>query len=493
MFQYIRLILVIIILFTIKPVYGLEKGHSNELIRAGRRVTSSIILSDDNLINSYTTFKIRVPANVFKMEIKLDSSPVDLDIYINHDQEIENYDNTDSYSTEELYNEKLTISRISSEPLHSGIYYIDIIYPLDFFPEIDGEISTEIPFGLTVKFTSMEKAVMLTPDEGRNSFLSTNGRMMKQFAVDVKKGTEALRIDLYNTKTDLDMYVSYGKSVMVKEEADYIIESYLGRESLVINSESVKPLRTGRYFISVFDRIEDSLTDHFSIVVSFNDEAPLFLKQYPELPKGRDLFENSLFATVEITTETGSGSGCLVSPDGFIITGLHVITNISGEISDNISVSMNLSNYYPPEELFKAKLIDYLKDEDLALLQIVSGLYGQPLVDNYDFPYFRLALEDSFQLGQVISFLGYPQIGSEGSRASISLTRGIISGFDFMDYGYLIKTDGEINSGNSGGAAFNKNYELIGFPMSVISDEGGQIAYIHPVTLIPDDWLELIR
>ncbi|MCP4162686.1 MAG: hypothetical protein GY760_21690, partial [Deltaproteobacteria bacterium] len=124
MFQYLRLIIVIAILFIIEPVYSLDKGHSNGLIRPGRRVTSSIILSEDNIINSYTTFKIRVPANVFKMEIKLDSSPVDLDIYINHDQEIENYDNTDSYSTEELYNEKLTISRISSEPLHSGIYYI---------------------------------------------------------------------------------------------------------------------------------------------------------------------------------------------------------------------------------------------------------------------------------------------------------------------------------------------------------------------------------
>jgi S1-C subfamily serine protease len=474
------------------PISAWDKKDPRGFIQPGRRVANTIDLSSDQVSYSYRTFRVRVPEDAFKMDVKLDSAYADLDIYMNFDREIDNYDHTDYYSAEELFNEKLSVSRFSPIPLVPGMYYIDIVYPLDILPVIDNTIATEITFGLTVQFTSLDEHQPLTPDQPLSSSLSAEESMMKIFIVDIPEDQEVLRVDLFRTRSDLDMYIRYGAPAFTPEEADYIRESYLGQETQIISSESVRPLREGRYFISVFDRIEDNFRDDFSIIASFSEQAPDILTVYPNLPIGTTGLENALSATVEISTDTGSGSGCLVSPDGYIITGLHVITGTTGEVSDKIFASMNLSNFYPPQELFRVEIVHVSESEDLALLKIVSGLYDQPLPDLYDFPYFQLALKRPVSLGQPLSFLGYPQIGSEGSRASISLTKGIVSGFDTVDYGYLIKTDGEINSGNSGGAAINEDYVLIGFPMSVISDDGGQIAYIHPVELIPEEWLMII-
>ena len=494
MFIYKKKIFIsVLFVFISTLIFSWEKKDLSGYMQPGRRTSSSVVLSEDQISYSFTTFKVRVPDNVFKMEVKLDNSEADLDIFMNYDREIENYDDVDYSSTQDLFNEKLSISRMSSDALYTGIYYIDVVYPLEKLPIINNREATVVTFGLTVKFTTLDSPKILQPEEAVHVSLSGASSMLKLFAIDINNDIESLRIDLFNTRSDLDMYVSHNKPAFTYEDADYVRESYLGQESLIINGKSVKPIRQGRYYISVFDRIEDALSDDFSLVATLGEEAPSLLQEFPELPVSSSPLEEALFATVEVSTETGSGSGCLVSEDGYIITGLHVVTDISGEVSEDIFISMNLSNFYPPKELFRAELIDIRKDEDLALLKIVSGLYGQSLVQDYEFPHYDLELDVQVTMGQSLSFLGYPQIGSEGSRASISLTRGIVSGFDSMDFGYLIKTDGEINSGNSGGAAFNDDYKLIGFPMSVISDEGGQIAYIHPVSLIPYEWIEMIQ
>lgn len=483
---------IFLVTFLIAPLQAWDKRNSGGFIQPGRRISSAIDLTGEQISYSYKTFKIRVADNVFAMDIQIENSPADLDIYVNFDREIANYDEVDFASTLELYNESINLSRMSSVPLQTGVYYIDIVYPLERLPLIGNKESNRIPFGLTVNLETLDEPVVLIPDQPVKSSLSSGEGMMKLFAVDLTGNEEALRIDLFGTTMDLDMYVSHGNIPMSPENADYLRESYLGEESLVIDSTAPRPLKPGRYYISVFDMIEDDLTDEFSIIVSRTAKPPEILMAYPELPRWDTPLDRALYSTVEISTESGSGSGCLVSPRGHIITGLHVITTGSGEIANELYVALNLSPYDPPRVLFKAELIDIRHDEDLAFLKISEGLYGQDLPEGYNFPFFFLAEDRPVKIGQELRFLGYPQIGGEGSRVSISLTRGLVSGFNRTDYGYLIKTDGEINGGNSGGAAFNSSYELVGFPMSVISDDGGQIAYIHPLSLIPEEWMKIL-
>ena len=109
------------------------------------------------------------------------------------------------------------------------------------------------------------------------------------------------------------------------------------------------------------------------------------------------------------------------------------------------------------------------------------------------FPYFKFAEESFLNIGDNICVLGYPSVGGSGSRVTITYTRGTISGYDRNPFGIILKTDAEINSGNSGGAALNDRFELVGIPSSVIGEDTGQLGYIHPVYLVPDSWLEIIE
>ena len=55
---------------------------------------------------------------------------------------------------------------------------------------------------------------------------------------------------------------------------------------------------------------------------------------------------------------------------------------------------------------------------------------------------------------------------------------------------WLVKTDADIASGNSGGPVLNERHELIGIATEAISEEFGnsQVGYIWPLWLVPDDW-----
>ena len=97
-------------------------------------------------------------------------------------------------------------------------------------------------------------------------------------------------------------------------------------------------------------------------------------------------------------------------------------------------------------------------------------------------------------LGDDLFVLGYPDAGSLGTRVSITLTRGIVSGFERRGNNLLIKSDADIASGNSGGPVLNGRYELIGVATEAISEELGnsQIGYIWPLWLVPDDWWQIV-
>jgi tetratricopeptide (TPR) repeat protein len=85
--------------------------------------------------------------------------------------------------------------------------------------------------------------------------------------------------------------------------------------------------------------------------------------------------------------------------------------------------------------------------------------------------------ESFFELA--IRIIGYPTIGGEG----ITVTQGIISGFDEDKN---LKTDSEVNHGNSGGGAFDENNNFIGIPSFLISSDSGKISFIIPVYKIRD-------
>ena len=152
------------------------------------------------------------------------------------------------------------------------------------------------------------------------------------------------------------------------------------------------------------------------------------------------------------TTAAASGSGFIITEDGYILTNHHVIEN-----SNSIKVSLYNG------ETYEAELIGYDESNDIAVIKIdAKGL--TPVV---------LGSSDDLNVGDEVVAIGNPL-----GELTFSLTAGAVSALNrqvtlsnnvTMD---LIQTDCAINSGNSGGALFNLYGEVIGITNAKYSSSG---------------------
>ncbi len=469
-----------------------EEGMDYPLMRPGRSVSSSVDVSSSG--SGFKTFRFSVPGDAFAVRLSISDAPADLDLFVQHGREIQSYEYVDSVSASEDYNETLFLSRLSDPPLQDGTYYVDVVYQRASVPFHNWKRLKEVPFKLSLELISGAEQREIEADTTYRGELTPEQGMAQIYAVTLPEGLEQCRVDIFDTTADIDLLLGYEKPVLTRSNADYVQESLLGRESIVIDGSEDEPeLPGGLYYITVFDQVSKEHPESYSIRVSLGSSPPAELTELSPLPRTDDELTHALYSTVEIIGEAGKGSGCLVSRDGLILTNWHVVRGFTGEPSKPIYVAVNYSPQKPPREMFRAEVLRYDEESDFALLEIVSGLYGQPLPRSYRFPYFRLGDPEELIIGQPISFLGYPGIGGTGSRASISLTRGIVSGFERSGGRYLIKTDAVIHNGNSGGAAVNAYWELLGIPTVVIGRESVSIGFVNPVSELPASWKRMIE
>lgn len=173
----------------------------------------------------------------------------------------------------------------------------------------------------------------------------------------------------------------------------------------------------------------------------------------------------------------GSGSGVVISAEGYIITNHHVI-----EDADTFSVMFEDGREY------EATLVGSDDLMDLAVLQISAS--GLTPVD--------FGATEPLNVGDPAVAIGNP-LGQEGGA---SVTVGVISAFDrrvdFADETFLhgmIQTDAAINSGSSGGALFDAEGRLIGITSAIgVSQAGPEgIGYAIPIELVDRITAEIIE
>lgn len=156
----------------------------------------------------------------------------------------------------------------------------------------------------------------------------------------------------------------------------------------------------------------------------------------------------------------GSGSGVIVTPDGYIVTNNHVI-----EGSSNIRVVLSNKKEYD------ATLIGRDPETDIALLKIdADSLQAITIGDS-----------DNIELGEWVLAVGNPY------NLTSTVTAGIISATSRplsdkkMSFETFIQTDAAINPGNSGGALVNMHGDLIGINTAIQSPTGSYSGYSFAV------------
>ena len=157
------------------------------------------------------------------------------------------------------------------------------------------------------------------------------------------------------------------------------------------------------------------------------------------------------------TPQIGTGSGVIISPDGFIVTNNHVIANAS-----QLEVTLNNKKTY------EAKVIGADKDSDIALLKINA---------DEALPYLAFGDSDNAKVGEWVLAVGNP------FSLTSTVTAGIVSAkARSLGRGQsFIQTDAAVNPGNSGGALVNTNGDLIGINTAITSQTGSYVGYAFAV------------
>ncbi len=157
--------------------------------------------------------------------------------------------------------------------------------------------------------------------------------------------------------------------------------------------------------------------------------------------------------------QIGTGSGVIVSEDGYIVTNNHVIQD-----ANELEVTLNNNKAY------KAKLIGTDSKMDIALLKIDA---------DEKLPFIVFGNSDNIKVGEWVLAVGNPY------QLNSTVTAGIISAkarnLDKASIQSFIQTDAAVNPGNSGGALVNTNGELIGINTMISSPTGSYAGYSFAV------------
>lgn len=157
--------------------------------------------------------------------------------------------------------------------------------------------------------------------------------------------------------------------------------------------------------------------------------------------------------------KVGTGSGVIISSDGYIITNNHVVANAS-----EIQITLN------DKKVYKATLIGADENIDIALVKIEAT----------DLPYITFSDSDTIKVGEWVLAVGNPY------NLTSTVTAGIVSakGRDLSGNRKIesyIQTDAAVNPGNSGGALVNTRGELVGINTAISSQTGSYIGYSFAV------------
>ena len=187
----------------------------------------------------------------------------------------------------------------------------------------------------------------------------------------------------------------------------------------------------------------------------------------------------------QTSTATATGSGIIISEDGYILTNNHIVATTASdsyyEVSEATKVTVTLFN---DETEYEAKIIGKDEQTDLAVIKIEkTGLSKAEFADS-----------DSIKVGEFAMAVGNP-LGMQSS-----ITCGVISAInrevtdsDGKKF-KLIQTDAAINSGNSGGALVNSEGKVIGINTLKLSGTGIEgMGFAIPINSTTDITSQLIQ
>ena len=194
--------------------------------------------------------------------------------------------------------------------------------------------------------------------------------------------------------------------------------------------------------------------------------------------------ENSDSSTELLTAENSSGSGMILSPDGYILTNAHVVKG-----AHTVKVQLNVRAEAEAREQgdrsmnrpIAGTLVGLDRDTDLAVIKI----------DKTNLPYLTFGDSDTLKQGQIVMALGNPLgLDNSVSMGVVSAISRQIKPDEAMVY---IQTDAPINPGNSGGPLVDTDGKVVGINTLILTQSGGSegIGFAIPSSIAREVYTQL--
>ena len=193
----------------------------------------------------------------------------------------------------------------------------------------------------------------------------------------------------------------------------------------------------------------------------------------------------SIFGGVQNSSATATGSGIIISEDGYILTNNHVVSSSESEsyyqVSEATKITVSLFN---DDTEYEAKIVGTDSETDLAVIKIEkTGLTKAEFADS-----------DSIKVGEFAMAAGSPLgLQSTITCGVVSAVNREVTDTDGKTY-TLIQTDAAINAGNSGGALVNSEGKVIGVnTLKLTGDDVEGMGFAIPINSTTDITSQLIQ
>ncbi|WP_422079743.1 trypsin-like peptidase domain-containing protein [Ulvibacterium sp.] len=243
--------------------------------------------------------------------------------------------------------------------------------------------------------------------------------------------------------------ITLGAYKLFFEKANYTVVSKTNETPVFATSTSYTPTSAKGSGINEVD---------FTVAAENTVNAVVHVKNVTLSRGPSNLFDFFYGSGGTQKAQVGSGSGVIITPDGYIVTNNHVIDK-----ANQLQVTLNNNQTY------EAELIGADPNSDIALLKIDAD---RPL------PYLAFGDSNDTKIGEWVLAVGNP------FNLTSTVTAGIVSAkaraLGKADQSF-IQTDAAVNPGNSGGALVNTNGDLIGINTAITSQTGSYVGYAFAV------------
>lgn len=470
----------------------LEQDDEPEVIQL--RPGESVDCVLDPLADDYTSYRITVPSKATTLRLWTTDASGDVELYVNYDTPPVAYLGEYGVASSNTWlDDELLIDVTDYYSLEGGLWFVQVAP--------SGAPAAQKEHELVTCTLHCE---MITPEveplaigETVQRTVHRDGGLRAVFEVEIPDDLDdddMLRVEAFAPYSDVDVTAgpeSRSRTLLYPYHESYTTFQY---ERFLLPVE--KPRSRGLHLhVYAPPAIEPGDEVTLTVRVSrVDDPETICPRASLDIPAGEGPVGAALRSVVGVWGPLGSGSGVIIDERGIVLTNAHVVTGVDApEPGDEIAalaVGFHRDARVPAVPEFGARILDYREDLDLALLQIVGDLGLDPLPAGATFPALERADLDALQLGDDLYAAGYPMTGGSGSLVTLTLTRGILSGWSLEPEGEQIKTDAGIHSGVSGGACLSADGRLVGTTSASISDANasGGLGFVIPTSSVPASW-----